>query len=52
MLILRSSKIGDIDAILRIKMDPNVACHQYPIDQTAYSEMLGRVLGAMTRRGS
>lgn len=51
MLIVRPSKIGDIDAILRIKMDPKVACHQYPIDQTAYSEMLRRVLGGDDKTG-
>ena len=44
-LIVRSSKIDDIDSILRIKSDPKVACRQYQVDQTAYSEMLRRVLG-------
>ncbi len=50
-LIVRSSKIDDINAILRIKRDPKVACHQYSVDQTAYSEMLRRVLEGDDKTG-
>ena len=50
-LIVRPSQIDDIDAILRIKLEPTVASHQYSVDVIAYPEMLHRVLGGDNKTG-
>lgn len=43
-MIVRNSRPADIEAILAIKCEPNVAKQQYSFNQTEYASWLSRVL--------
>ena len=50
-LIVRQTRLDDVDAILKIKQEPNVARHQYRVDNREYSDHLQRVLRGDNKTG-